>query len=130
MVGDNFYELSRNFDPKYDAVGVNNIGFGFEDRAMSEFGAYKLDYLKSKTDLISSFKNANPIVNLNEEGMMFKLAPDKCFYNDNPSSRGVSGPTDVYGTGTLRITETYHSIDLIHYKANWGQNGPIIIDKI
>ena len=31
-----------------------------------------------------------------------------------------TGPTDYYGTGTMRIVEYYPNLDIYKIKANWG----------
>ena len=57
---------------------------------------------------------------IHEEDVIFKmLASYPMRGNDTRSV--IAGPTDVYGTGTQRITEYYANLDLYKFKANWGQ---------
>jgi hypothetical protein len=39
---------------------------------------------------------------------------------DNYDDWNYTGPTDYYGTGTIRIVEYYPNLDIYKIKANWG----------
>ena len=55
-----------------------------------------------------------------EEDVVFKMLASPVI-GGNDTRHVVAGPSDVYGTGTQRITEYYANLDLYKFKANWGQ---------
>lgn len=128
--GPDFRERSQSFDRGLDAVAANP--HTSERLAQSDLAAYSLVYLRSQSRTIETFRNAPSVVNLDWEGRIFRLAPRRDFYCGDSwdGMRVVCGPEDVYGTGTARITEYYHSVDLIHFKSNWGQHGRNLSDRI
>lgn len=128
--GPRFAELTSDIDIELDAVGANPF-CGFH-KTQSDLGAYKIDYLKKRGSIISMFKNAPPIVNFDYEGKMYEYAPteNRCFYGGIGGNQHYADAADVYGTGTLRLTEYYTAIDLYKYKSNWGQNGKNLLDRL
>jgi hypothetical protein len=140
-VGPKFAALTDDFDREYDAVGVCPIQG--EQRAMCDLAAYSLDHLRANKHHIDQFRNAEPSVNWDWEGRVFELAERKWFYGrerwgtlpkvpedyENYGKQVVAGPQDVYGTGSMRITEYYKYADMFRFKSNWGQN-PFLLDRV
>lgn len=59
---------------------------------------------------------------IEEEDMIFKNDPNTKTL-DGDCNRVITGPTDYYKTGTMRVVEYYSNLDLYKIKANWGQGG-------
>lgn len=139
--GPRFAELTNRFDRDYDTVGVNPLGS--VERTQCDLGAYSFDHLREMRQDIETFRDAHWSVNWDWEGRVFGEAKRKTFYGRElwgqlPSKRTdyehigkavTEGPWDVYGTGSLRITEYYRFIDMFRFKSNWGQN-PYLLDRI
>lgn len=118
--GPRFGKLSADFDRSLDAVAAHPL---MEERlAMSDIGAYSLAHLRSQAGLIDTFCDAEIQVNYDFEGKMFGLAERRAFYGGDGGRKIYADPADIYGTGTLRITEHYTAVDLFKFKSNWGQN--------
>jgi hypothetical protein len=140
-VGPKFAAVTDDFDREWDAVGVNP--HGGEDRAQCDLAAYSLDHLRSIRHHIETFRNAHSSVNWEWEGKVFGLAQRKWFYGrekwgpiartrtsyEHIGKQVVAGPLDVYGTGSMRITEYYKYADMFRFKSNWGQN-PFLLDRV
>lgn len=140
-VGPQFAELTNKFDREWDAVGVNP--HGSQERAQCDLAAYSLDHLRSIQHHIETFRNAHPSVNWEWEGRVFGEAERRTFYGREhwgplPKNKGgfehigkevVAGPQDIYGTGSMRITEYYKYADMYRFKSNWGQN-PFLLDRV
>lgn len=130
QAGPRFAELSQNFDRDLDAVAANpHLPHKV---AQADLAAYSLRHLRSQAEAIETFRNAHPTVNLDWEGVIFHRAEKRAFYCGDSwdGMKVICGPEDVYGTGTPRITEHYHSVDLIHFKSNWGQHGRNLSERI
>jgi hypothetical protein len=125
--GLDFYAKSSDIDLSKDAVGANAYING---GCIGDLAAYKLDYLLSQKETIGLFVNVSSINNYYWEGRMFAEAGSKSFYGGGSGRMIVVGkPFDIYGTGTLRITEYYPEIDLYKFKSNWGQHGLNFVDR-
>ncbi len=128
-----FAELSADFDRNLDAVGITP--FRGPDLTLSDFGAYRLEYVRSHTQLINDvYRNVTHDHNCDYEGKMYGMADParRGFYSgtNDPRFTILETAKDVYGTGTLRQTELYTAVDLVHYKSNWGQNGRRLLDRV
>jgi hypothetical protein len=140
-VGPQFAALTDDFDREYDAVGVCPIQG--EQRAMCDLAAYSLDHLRANKHHIDQFRNAEPSVNWDWEGRIFERAERKWFYGrerwgtlprvpadyEHYGKQVIAEPQDVYGTGSMRITEYYKYADMYRFKSNWGQN-PFLLDRV
>ncbi len=125
--GPQFYFLSNQFDSSKDAIGANAF---INNGCQSDIGAYRLEYLHSKSSVIAAYKNCEPLANYVWEGRMFAEATEKYFYGGQTGGMSViADQKDIYGTGTQRITEYYSEVDLYKYKSNWGQNGTRMLDR-
>lgn len=71
-----------------------------------------------KHEDLSVFKNKG----VQQEDMIFKNDPNTKTL-DGDCNRVITGPTNYYKTGTMRIVEYYSNLDLYKIKANWGQGG-------
>lgn len=125
--GENFYKLTSDIDVNADAVGAKAF---HNNGCQTDLAAYKIEYLHSKWSVIAAYKNCEPLANLVWEGRMFAEATHKEWYGGYPGGLQVlEAPKDIYGTGTMRITEYYNTVDLYKYKSNWGQNGTHLLDR-
>ena len=85
-------------------------------------GTYVVEDLKKIKDAIErKYHNldANEIkaIGVYDEDIIFRTFQISTTITNNDPI--ISGPEDVYGTGTNRIIEYYEEIDLYKYKANW-----------
>ncbi len=96
-----------------------------EADAIAAFGGqcnlalYKRSYLESKKDFILARTNLSKLDSIMYEGALWKTADHKVSYHN--STMEVQGTGNPYG-GAERIKEYYNAIDLIKWKANYGQN--------
>jgi hypothetical protein len=96
-----------------------------EADAIAAFGGqcnlalYKRSYLESKKDFILARKDMTKLESIMYEGTLWKIADHKVSYHN--STMEVQGSGNPYG-GAERIKEYYAAIDLIKWKANYGQN--------
>lgn len=81
---------------------------------------YRADELRARAADLAALKGCTKTQSVAREGFLWRTLP--------PAERGhyaggcVEGlPVPVYG-GALRMPEHYTGVDLIKYKANWGQN--------
>lgn len=91
---------------------------GTDGRAINDIAMYRYDYLMQGRDKINDMYhmgNHHAIW----EGILYAHAPRQAHYPmiDYQST----GPTNIYGAGTPRITEYYPGIDWYRFKKNWGQ---------
>lgn len=106
--------------------------------AMS-MGTYRYDYLLSVKDKLSSIKNKDyshesmmkwKIWGVpNEDFILWMTEPRPPIYNNN-DKWVVAKYENWYGTGTIRRTEYYPSLDLYKNKSNWGQTGNNMVIKV
>ena len=133
--GPRFGVLSQEFDRDLQACGANPLPP--TDRAMTDLAVYSLEFLSSQAELIATYKNVTHEVNATHEGVLFRRADRRAFFPGDGQGMGIlrdCGPgmrltadgTDIYGTGVLRITEHYHSVDYYHFKSNWGQHAGLL----
>lgn len=82
------------------------------------------DFLLSKKNMDDTKRMQFKIDGVNMEDYIFNHDPNNQvldnFLNDYCGDK-TKGPTDYYGTGTMRIVEYYPNLDLYKMKANWGQ---------
>lgn len=80
---------------------------------------YRRNYLESKKQYILERRNLNKLESIMHEGTLWKMADDAISFPN--STMQVLGTGNPYG-GAERIKEYYDSIDLVKWKANYGQN--------
>lgn len=118
--------VETGFDPECDAVSAAGLiplhGKGHGGRAMNDLAMYRNDYLTGIISDLLKMRCAGTQAIFDDEGLAYALAPKQGFYPI--VERKVSGPSDIYGTGTPRITEYFTGIDWYRYKKNWGQMMP------
>lgn len=121
--------VERGFDPEADATIAGALlplgNFGTEGRAINDLCMYRTDYLRGEAGLIAEMSRAGGSTRYairEMEGVLYAVAGKKAQY---PTlGHTDSGPNDVYGTGTPRITEFYEGIDWYRFKKNHGQLQP------
>lgn len=123
-----FKELVESgFNPEDDAVCATNYilairGKGSDGRPINDLAMYRDDFLLSIGGELSEMRCSGEHAIFDHEGLAWALAKKKSKY---PNLSYLStGPTDVYGTGTMRKTEYHGAIDWYRYKKNWGQMMP------
>lgn len=129
-IGPKFLERTQQIPDGADVVGAHD--FHNYGRAQCDIGAYSLDYLRSRKEVIDQhYRDTTDEFNIAAEGLMFAEAANRAFYADGKlPMREIPPHRDIYGVGGARITEYYESVDLTKYKANWGQNGRTLLDCI
>lgn len=122
--GPQFKELVEvGFNSEADAtlagsrIPITSSG-GTDGRAINDLAMYRYDYLMRDRDKINHMDNMGSNHEI-WEGILYAHAPKQAHYPRIDHS--ISGPSDVYGAGTQRITEYYPGIDWYRYKKNWGQ---------
>ena len=120
-VGPRFFEFLGGID----LTALNSARISQAPGQSMNIGAYSQAAIDSFSDFLLSKKNACEAEIMKfkmcdyREGHIFVHDPTNIMLGDGACR--TSGPTDYYGTGTLRIVEYYASIDLYKMKANWGQ---------
>jgi hypothetical protein len=121
-------KVGKNFYKKIQSINLTNISsIKINKRNSMNMGIYSQQIINNFKDFLLTKKNTNE-----NECMKFKsidFNEDYIFNNDKSNvlldkyyGRGfISGPSDYYGTGTIRIVEYYPNLDLYKIKANWGQ---------
>lgn len=123
--GPRFKELVESgFDPEADctlaAVLIPLASRGSEGRAMNNMCMYSHAYLMAQKDEIMSQRDITSCPNaVHLEGELFAIAPKKARYPNLGYT--VKEASDIYDSGTPRITEYHHAVDLFRFKKNWGQ---------
>lgn len=126
------------FGPKFKEllynIPENSIKLALKSKPAMSMGTYSYDYLLSVKDKITSIKNVDYSEKSmnhwkvwgvpNEDWIMWMTDPKPIIYN-NDNSWSVVAYENWYGTGTIRRTEYYPSLDLYKNKSNWGQS-PIL----
>jgi len=121
-VGDNFFSLLKLID----TTGVTSMKLN--NTYSMNMGIYSQNIINLSKDFLMTQKNTDP-----EQSLKYKklcVGTEDHITNTDKNvkiignQRGpvVSGPTDYYNNGTLRITEYYSNLDIYKIKANWGQN--------
>lgn len=80
---------------------------------------YKRDYLEYHKDWILQRENLSKLDSIQHEGKLWRMSSELASFPNNTME--VQGTGNPYG-GADRIKEYYHAIDLIKWKANYGQN--------
>lgn len=89
-------------------------------RPINDLCMYRHDYLMMQKELICSLNEmSTPHAHSEIEGVLFALAPKQAEYPNVAYYTDL--PSDIYGTGTPRITEHFPAVDWHRYKKNWGQ---------
>lgn len=100
-------------------IPVTSRGRG--GRPVNDLCMYRHDYLMTQREIIcSQMEMSTPYAHAELEGVLFALAPKQAEY-PNVGYHTDYPPSDVYGTGTPRITEHFPAVDWHRYKKNWGQ---------
>jgi hypothetical protein len=121
-VGANFYKKLKAIDLK----GVSSIRIN--KKFSMNIGIYSQTLLNTFADTIIPLKNHSDATILSAKQSVY--AEDYIFFRD-PTNTILDdydgfiheGPTNYYGTGTMRIVEYYPNMDMYKIKANWGMNG-------
>lgn len=132
-VGLNFKKLLYNIpSDKPDKLALKT------KPAMS-IGAYKYDYLIANKDKLLKIKNMDYSASEmrrwklwgvpNEDYILWMTEPEPIIYN-NINEWSIVGYENWYGSGTIRRTEYYPSLDLYKNKANWGQTGNNMVTDV
>lgn len=84
---------------------------------------YSSDYLYTVRDFIFAHKDMSKLESIRQEGILWKMLPDnrRGHYN-NGTMDVIATEAYPYDTNIPRIVERYNAIQLLKYKANYGQN--------
>lgn len=129
LCGTKFRHLVESgFDPEADCTVAGGVlpmvgGPGSGGRAINDLGMYRADYLAKKAAWLEGVETATwEQLIYHWEGGLYAVAEKKASYPVTGWYMS-EGPTDIYGRGTLRITEYYTGVDWYRYKRNYGQMG-------
>jgi len=125
-VGPQFFsKLNQIKIDNVQTIRINEIYYSMN------IGVYSQNIINKNKDTLLSLKNTSQ-----EENVLLEIKKRGFYYEDfifkqydnilNDNTPIISGPTDYYNTGTMRIIEYYPAIDLYKIKANWGQPGIFI----
>jgi hypothetical protein len=119
-------KVGKNFLAILNRMDITNVTSIKINKMFSmNIGIYSQKIINEFSDFLLIKKNID-----NNKLMEYKLLSheDYIFNNDknnilldNYNGYNATGPTDYYGTGTMRIVEYYPNLDLYKIKANWGQ---------
>lgn len=115
-VGKDFYEAIKGLKIDSPVIALCNQGLSMN------IGLYSTEYLKLNENFIKSFGTWKDKGELKKhmvatEDALLNNYKAKSYMCKNPPI--ITGPQDVYNTGTPRITVYYKEIDLYKTKANW-----------
>ena len=96
------------------AISMNMGTYLVRDLQRNETRAKLVELKDSQKPLAVRKKEA-----ISTEDIIFNMLASPAI-GGNDTRYVVAGPSDVYGTGTQRITEYYANLDLYKFKANWG----------
>lgn len=122
-------KIGTNFYKKLKAIDLNGVSsIRINKKFSMNIGIYSQALINSFADTIIPLKNYSDATILSAKQSVY--AEDYIFFRD-PTNKILDdydgfiheGPTNYYGTGTMRIVEYYPNIDLYKIKANWGMNG-------
>lgn len=104
--------LIKKADPSVEATAV----FGGQCNLV----LYRADYLMSHTmwQFIQNQRNISKLSSIQYEGWLFHLSENKGSYPGTIHMQGIEYPY----SNVPRMKEYYDGVDLVKYKANWGQN--------
>lgn len=113
-LGPNADQLIRQADPTLDATAV----WGGE----CNLALYRADYLHSRRDELLSLKDCSKLRAVEVEGFLWRTLGDdrRATY---PGERQQSEVESPYG-GAQRQRIYFAGVDMVKYKANWGQTWP------
>jgi len=125
-VGTQFFsKLNQIKVDNVQTIRINKIYYSMN------IGIYSQHIINKNKDTLLLLKNIsqeeNVLLEIKKRGFHYEdfiFKQDDNILNDNTPI--ITGPTDYYNTGTMRIVEYYPAIDLYKMKANWGQPGIFI----
>jgi len=118
--GDKFIELSKNFNPEFNATMAHPKGF-------CNLGVFKVEYLQEIKPKLLKMKDMSKREAIRLEGKFFR--PNFTTYPNAVSEKIEI--KDVYDTGTLRSVDHYKAVNIYKYGANSRKTlraGKIILD--
>jgi hypothetical protein len=117
-VGKNFLAILNKMDlTNVTSIKINkmfsmNMGI-YSQKIINEFGDFLLTKKNTDHSKLMEFKLRS------HEDYIFNNDKNNILLN-NYEGWLATGPTDYYGTGTMRIVEYYPNLDIYKIKANWG----------
>lgn len=100
-------------------------------------GTYRYDYLLSVKDRLLSIKNTDYSIESlmnwkkwgvpNEDYILWRTEPSPAIYGDAAHHQVIDN-LNWFGTGTIRRTEYFSTLDLYKNKSNWGQSYDMVIN--
>jgi len=91
---------------------------------------YRYSYLLEQRDYILSHRDMSKLHSIQTEGELWRMIPDnKRGHYNNSTMDVLSYEFYPYGTGIPRIVERYNAIQLLKYKANYGQSMHALITE-
>ena len=116
-VGPRFFDILSKIQIQSESIRL------ISSRPSMNMGIYSSNCIQNNKDFLMKTKNTTEHLTMKfkSEGVYLE---DAIFRNDptNLALQGTykeSGPSDVYNSGVMRISEYYSCLDLYKYKANW-----------
>jgi len=121
-------KVGPDFFRKLQNINLENItSLSLTTFPSMNIGIYSQKIINNNKDFLLSRKNKDKDavykfkeIAIAEEDTVFKNDPTTLILY-NYQNVEVTGPTDYYGTGTMRIVEYYSNLDLFKIKSCWGQ---------
>lgn len=85
-------------------------------------GLYRTDYVRACRAQLYGLKNCSKLYAVKMEGFLWRQLPDEQ-RGTYPGGIEISEPEQVYG-GAARQRVYYAGVDIVKWKANWGQTWP------
>lgn len=104
-------EAGANFD--VDVTAIQN--------GLCNFGLYSVEYLRRQRSFLQSLKGMDKFTSIEVEGALVRRGWGSVAHYPNDHLHVEEGYHDVYGTGSKRIIEFYHAVQMKKFKGNHGQ---------
>lgn len=127
FIGPNFYKNIMSYDYQ-DYPPTVSLCSGIKGGDLSmNIGVYSWYYLKGIQGDLRMFYNKDYSIESIQRLKTIAVENEDRYFINNPKNyytsiwRTISGPTDVYKNGILRITEYFYELDFYKTKANWNR---------
>ena len=120
--------VGEQFFKKLKSIDLTNVSSIMMTRPYSmNIGIYSQKIINEFKDFLQAQKNTDEANCMrfkmyHNEDHIFNTDPNSYVLDDQyTKEKDITGPTDYYNTGTMRVVEYYQNFDLYKIKANWGQ---------
>ena len=118
--------IGENFFKRLKSIDLTNVSSIKMTKTYSmNIGIYSQKIINEYSNFLQAQKNTDESKCMyfkthHCEDRIFNTDPNNYVLDDHSDIK-VTGPTDYYNTGTMRVVEYFSNFDLYKIKANWGQ---------